>query len=57
MDDLLEVTEYVTKILEQDKVLLIGHSFGTYIGMKAVAKAPDQFIAYIGIGQSGFLSG
>lgn len=51
VDDLLALTDYVTEELGQDKVLLIGHSFGTYIGMKAAAKAPEQFNAYIGIGQ------
>ena len=35
----------------QEKVLLVGHSFGTYIGMKAVAEAPEKYYAYIGIGQ------
>lgn len=51
VDDLLALTDYVTEELGQDKVVLIGHSFGTYIGMKAAAKAPDKFNAYIGIGQ------
>ncbi|WP_433942925.1 alpha/beta fold hydrolase [Paenibacillus sp. SN-8-1] len=51
VDDLLELTDYVRKKLGQDKVLLIGHSFGTYIGMKAAAKAPEKYIAYVGIGQ------
>jgi len=51
VDDLLALTDYVTAKFGQKKVLLIGHSFGTYIGMKAAAKAPDKFAAYIGIGQ------
>ncbi|NMI02352.1 alpha/beta hydrolase [Paenibacillus sp. SZ31] len=51
VDDLLALRNYVTEELGQEKVILIGHSFGTYIGMKAAAKAPDQFHAYIGIGQ------
>ncbi len=51
VDDLLALTDYVTEELGQEKVALIGHSFGTYIGMKAAAKAPEQFYAYIGIGQ------
>jgi len=51
VDDLLALTDYVEKEFGQAKVLLIGHSFGTYIGMKAAAKAPDQFVAYIGVGQ------
>ena len=51
VDDLLALTDYITEKLGQEKVLLIGHSFGTYIGMKAAAKSPDRFYAYIGIGQ------
>ncbi|PQP80763.1 alpha/beta hydrolase [Paenibacillus sp. PCH8] len=51
VDDLIVLSDYVSKELNQEKVILIGHSFGTYIGMKAAAKAPAQFHAYIGIGQ------
>lgn len=51
VDDLLALTDYVREKFNQEKVLLIGHSFGTYIGMQAAAKAPDKFAAYIGIGQ------
>lgn len=51
VDDLLALTDYITERFGQKKVLLIGHSYGTYIGMKAAAKAPDKFAAYIGIGQ------
>ncbi|MFC9707318.1 alpha/beta fold hydrolase [Paenibacillus sp. NPDC056933] len=51
VDDLLALTDYVTAELGQGMVTLVGHSFGTYIGTKAVAKAPEKFIAYIGIGQ------
>ncbi|MDT9718532.1 alpha/beta hydrolase [Paenibacillus sp. ClWae2A] len=51
VDDLLALRDYVSTELGQEKVILIGHSFGTYIGMKAAAKEPAQFHAYIGIGQ------
>ncbi|MBS4209497.1 alpha/beta hydrolase [Bacillus sp. FJAT-50079] len=51
VDDLLALTDYITKEFGQQKVLLIGHSFGTYIGIKAAEKAPNKFAAYIGIGQ------
>ncbi|MFF2449074.1 alpha/beta fold hydrolase [Neobacillus sp. NPDC058068] len=51
VNDLLALTDYFTKKLGQKKVLLIGHSFGTYIGMKAASIAPEKFSAYIGIGQ------
>lgn len=51
VEDLLALTDYITDKLGQSKVLLIGHSFGTYIGMKAASKAPVKFAAYMGIGQ------
>lgn len=51
VEDLLELTDYIEQKLGQKKVLLAGHSFGTYIGMMAAAAAPEKFAAYIGIGQ------
>ena len=51
VDDLLALTEYVKKEFFQEKVILIGHSFGTYIGLKAASKNPEKYAAYIGIGQ------
>jgi len=51
VDDLLALTDYVTERFGQEKALLIGHSFGTYIGMKAAAEAPHKYAAYVGIGQ------
>ena len=44
-------TDYVKNEFSKEKVLLIGHSYGTYIGMKAANKAPEKDAAYIGIGQ------
>lgn len=51
VEDLLALTDYISERFNQEKVLLIGHSFGTYIGMQAVAEAPEKYYAYIGIGQ------
>lgn len=51
MEDLIELTKYVEDYLGQEKVILTGHSFGTYIATLAVAKEPDLYQAYIGIGQ------
>ena len=53
VEDLLALTDYISERFNQEKVLVIGHSFGTYIGMKAVAAAPEKYYAYIGIGQVG----
>lgn len=51
VDDLLALTDYISKRLGQEKVILIGHSYGTYIATQAASKAPEKYEAYIGIGQ------
>ncbi len=38
VDDLLALTEYVKKEFSQEKVILIGHSYGTYIGLQAASQ-------------------
>lgn len=51
VDDLLAMTDYISERLGKEKVILIGHSYGTYIGMQAAYKAPQKYEAYVGIGQ------
>ncbi|MEK5068647.1 alpha/beta fold hydrolase [Sporosarcina sp. FSL K6-1508] len=51
VDDLLAVTEYISERLDKEKVILMGHSSGTYIGLQAAYKSPDKYEAYVGIGQ------
>ena len=51
VDDLIALTEYVEDYLNKDKVILLGHSFGTYIATQAAALRPDLYEAYVGIGQ------
>ena len=51
VEDALAVTNYITKRLGKNKVILIGHSYGTYIGTLAAHRAPEKYEAYIGIGQ------
>lgn len=51
VEDLLEMTDYISNRLNKEKVILIGHSFGTYIGTKAAYAAPEKYEAYVGIGQ------
>lgn len=51
VDDLLALTDYISERLGKEKVILIGHSYGTYIGTQAAHKAPEKYEAYIGIGQ------
>ena len=49
--DLIALTEHVEEYLGQDKVILAGHSYGTYIATQAAAVRPDLYRAYVGIGQ------
>ncbi|RKF52162.1 alpha/beta hydrolase [Bacillus wiedmannii] len=51
VEDLLAMTDYISKRLGKEKVILVGHSYGTYIGMQATNKAPEKYEAYVGIGQ------
>jgi pimeloyl-ACP methyl ester carboxylesterase len=51
VEDLLAITDYIKERLDKEKVILIGHSYGTYIGMQAAYKTPEKYEAYVGIGQ------
>lgn len=51
IDDAIEVAEYVKKRYHKDKLILMGHSWGTIVAMGAALKRPDLFYAYIGVGQ------
>ena len=51
VDDLIALTEYIKHYLHQEQVILIGHSYGTYIATMAAAKEQELYRAYIGIGQ------
>ncbi|AUS88902.1 alpha/beta hydrolase [Lysinibacillus sp. YS11] len=51
VEDLLALTDYIANHLDKEKIILIGHSYGTYIATQAAAKAPDKYEAYVGIGQ------
>ena len=50
-DDAIELAQYVLKRYGKKKVVLMGHSWGTIVGMRAALKRPDLFYAYVGIGQ------
>lgn len=51
VDDLTELTKYIEEYLHQEQVILVGHSYGTYIATMAAAKESDLYSAYVGIGQ------
>ena len=51
VSDTLSVTNYLRKRFGQQKVYLMGHSGGTFIGIQAAARAPALYRAYIGVAQ------
>lgn len=51
VDDAIEVAETVRRKYQANKLILMGHSWGTVVGMKAALARPDLFYAYVGIGQ------
>jgi pimeloyl-ACP methyl ester carboxylesterase len=51
ISDTLEVTNYLRKRFGQEKIYLMGHSGGSFIGIQAVARAPELYNAYIGMAQ------
>lgn len=51
VDDTLELTDWLRERFDQDKIFIVGHSWGSYIGTLAVREQPELFHAYIGVGQ------
>jgi len=51
LDDAWEVTQYVQNKLGKEKIIIMGHSWGSLLGTALVQTYPDAFLAYIGTGQ------
>jgi pimeloyl-ACP methyl ester carboxylesterase len=50
--DGLEVTEFVRRKLHSPKIVLVGVSWGSNLGVQMVKAQPDLFYAYVGTGQA-----
>jgi proline iminopeptidase len=51
VEDVLAVADYLRSRFDQDKVYLVGQSWGTLLGVLAVQREPGQFHAFVGAGQ------
>ena len=49
--DGIELTEFLRNHLHKDKIILLGHSWGSILGIHMVKQRPDLFYAYVGTGQ------
>lgn len=50
-DDAIELIELLRRRYGQEKVFLLGHSFGSAVGLAVAVRRPDLLHAYIGMGQ------
>jgi pimeloyl-ACP methyl ester carboxylesterase len=51
ISDTKEVTNWLRKRFGKEKIYLMGHSGGTFIGIQVAARAPELYYAYIGVAQ------
>jgi pimeloyl-ACP methyl ester carboxylesterase len=51
LDDLFVVVNQLRDEFGQERIYLLGHSHGSYLGSLAVFQKPELFRAYIGVGQ------
>jgi len=51
VEDTRQMTDSLRKWYGTEKIYLMGHSWGSYLGIKTVEKHPELYHAYIGIGQ------
>jgi pimeloyl-ACP methyl ester carboxylesterase len=53
VQDGIELSEWLKKKLHKEKVILVGHSWGSVLGFFMVKARPDLFSVFIGTGQVG----
>ncbi len=53
VNDAHELTVYLKKQFKKEKIFLLGHSWGSLLGVETVYRYPDDYYAYVGTGQFG----
>ncbi len=51
VEDALEVTDYLRDRFDQDRIYVVGQSWGTILGVLAIQAAPEKYAGYVGAGQ------
>ena len=51
VSDTIAVTNYLRSRFSKDRIILMAHSGGTFFGIQAAKRAPECFLAYVGIAQ------
>ncbi|WP_424358971.1 alpha/beta fold hydrolase [Methanocella sp. MCL-LM] len=51
ISDTIELTNYLRERFGEEKIYLMGESYGSLLGVQAVKQRPDLYYAYIGSGQ------
>jgi pimeloyl-ACP methyl ester carboxylesterase len=51
IEDTIELTRYLKARFSREKIYLLGHSWGSQIGILAAATNPEHYYAYIGVSQ------
>ena len=51
VEDAAELVEYLCKRFDKEKVIVVGHSWGSLLGTLLVHRHPEHIAAYIGMGQ------
>lgn len=51
VDDTIVLTKYLLKQFNKNKIYLMGHSGGTFLGVYVIDKMPELYEAYIGMAQ------
>lgn len=51
LGDAFELTQYLKNRFQQEKIFLLGHSWGSQLGIHLAAAYPENYYAYIAVGQ------
>jgi pimeloyl-ACP methyl ester carboxylesterase len=51
LDDVLALTQHLRARFDEEKIYLVGHSWGSLLGTLAVRNHPQLYHAYVGVGQ------